>query len=241
MSASTGVRPKFCTGCGVKLPEQGDVCPNCGRPIMGSVAPITAPVAQFCTHCGTQVIEGTPTCPSCGAAIPSKRSVTVNLNLDVNRIKAAGFAPWLAVGSLAVIIAAFLPWWGMNISAGSVVPGANGSFGFGPPIEAKIVLILVALALALPHYVKTNLQPRQIREWSIALVGGVTGAYLAAVITISSVQGLIGDFSSVVGGLAQASGTNMGLGLGTDFGVYLMAIGVLLWMVGLFLQTRTSA
>ena len=119
---------------------------------------------MYCGKCGAEIPEGSAFCSSCGAPVSSKAvKSTERQQLDMlsERIKADPAGALTVLGSLLVIIGAFLPWTydtlGVMMTAGAVVctlavldlavlilgrSGAAGAWNV-------VMLLLSALALAL--------------------------------------------------------------------------------------------
>ena len=71
---------KGCLYCGLRLPEQADFCPECGRPVevvirVDSEAKVMrTTIARGCLYCGIQLSDGVGFCPECGRPIERGRT-----------------------------------------------------------------------------------------------------------------------------------------------------------------------
>lgn len=74
---------RMCTGCGIAIPMQYAVCPNCGKPAVQQYnapppqqynapppqqynAPQPSGQGQFCKSCGNRMDQGEQFCSKCG-------------------------------------------------------------------------------------------------------------------------------------------------------------------------------
>ncbi|HXZ03317.1 MAG TPA: zinc ribbon domain-containing protein [Ktedonobacteraceae bacterium] len=65
---------KGCLYCGLRLPEDADFCPECGRPIevtirVDSNVKMRTTMAKGCLNCSLQLPENADYCPECGRPI----------------------------------------------------------------------------------------------------------------------------------------------------------------------------
>jgi len=70
---------KGCLYCGLRLPEQADFCPECGRPVEvvirfeSDVQKMKTTIARGCPHCGLQFPDSVDFCPECGRPVERGR------------------------------------------------------------------------------------------------------------------------------------------------------------------------
>jgi RNA polymerase subunit RPABC4/transcription elongation factor Spt4 len=66
---------KGCLYCGLRLPEQAEFCPECGRPVEvvirvdSEVKKMKTTIAKGCLYCGLWLPEQAEFCPECGRPI----------------------------------------------------------------------------------------------------------------------------------------------------------------------------
>jgi len=71
---------KGCLYCGLRLPEQADFCPECGRPVEvvirfeSEVKKTRTTFTKGCPYCGLQLSNGVDFCPECGRPIERGRT-----------------------------------------------------------------------------------------------------------------------------------------------------------------------
>lgn len=79
----------YCRGCGYELPQDVNVCQNCGMP-QGST--------KYCQHCGSVIDKECVVCPKCGKQVSELRQqpyqqpniVINNANSNANTANAYG-------------------------------------------------------------------------------------------------------------------------------------------------------
>jgi len=70
---------KGCLYCGLRLPEQADFCPECGRPVEvvirfeSEVKKMKTTFIKGCLYCGLQLPDSVDFCPECGRPIERGR------------------------------------------------------------------------------------------------------------------------------------------------------------------------
>ena len=71
---------KGCLYCGLRLPEQADFCPECGRPVEvvirfeSEVKKTRSTFTKGCLYCGLRLSNGVDFCPECGRPIERGRT-----------------------------------------------------------------------------------------------------------------------------------------------------------------------
>ena len=82
---------KGCLYCGLRLPEQADFCPECGRPLEevvirfeSDVKKTRTTIAKGCLYCGLQLPESVDFCPDCGRPIERGRLPHANQGSDAD-------------------------------------------------------------------------------------------------------------------------------------------------------------
>ena len=79
---------KGCLYCGLRLPEQADFCPECGRPVEvvirfeSEVKKTGTTITKGCLYCGLQFPDSVDFCPECGRPIERGRICHANQESD---------------------------------------------------------------------------------------------------------------------------------------------------------------
>jgi len=78
---------KGCLYCGLRLPEQAEFCPECGRPIEvvirvdSDIKTKRTTITRGCLYCGLQLSDDVDFCPECGRTIERGRIPHTNQEL----------------------------------------------------------------------------------------------------------------------------------------------------------------